>query len=237
MKKILAVIGSPNNEKSNTATMTRDFLEMVKQFHPDIEYEVLSLGDKIIQPCHGCQACMKTGRCVYKNDALPEIMQKMQESDFLILGSPVYENLISAQLKALFDRTFMWIHLVGLMGKPALTAITYEADGLWLTEKYLSSIMTMMGCIMVGHLRGIGKQPGCFPDREHCKAKYKTLAKKVAEILSGNHKVRPTILNHICFFMMKKHNHTAYEYQYWLDKGWFKLSFKKALQKEHAHHL
>jgi multimeric flavodoxin WrbA len=182
MKKVIAVIGSPNNEKSNTVTMTKDFLEVVRQFYPGMGYEVISLGEKTIQPCRGCWACMKTGCCVHKNDDLPEIMQKIRESDLLILGSPVYENFISAQTKVLFDRIFMWIHLVGLMGKPALTAITTGADGMWLTEKYLSGIMTMMGCIMVGDLRGIGKQPGCFPDRERCKIKYIALAQKVAEI-------------------------------------------------------
>jgi hypothetical protein len=162
-------------------------------------------------------------------------MQKIRQSDFLILGSPVYENMVSAQIKMLFDRTFMWIHLVGLMGKPALTAVTYEEDGRWLTEKYLSALMTMMGCIMVGHLRGIGKAPGCFPGREHCKAKYNGLARRVAAMLSGSRKIRPSIFNRICFWMMKKHHHTDYEYQYWLDKGWFKLSYSKALQRERTH--
>jgi multimeric flavodoxin WrbA len=237
MKKIVAIIGSPNNEKSNTVTMTRDFLETVGQFYPELEYEVISLGEKSVQPCRGCQACMKTGCCIHKNDDLPEIMQKIRESDLLILGSPVYENFISGQTKILLDRTFMWIHLIGLMGKPALTAITYEEDGRWLTEKYLHAVMTMMGCIMIGHLRGRGKQPGCFPDRELCKAKYRGLAKDVAEILSGNRKLRPSIVNRICFWMMKKHHHTDFELQYWKDKGWLSMSYSKALRKEQTQSL
>lgn len=232
MKKIVAVIGSPNNEKSNTVTMVKDFLEAVRQFDPDMEYEVISLGDTLIQPCRGCWACMKTGCCVHKNDALPEIRKKIQESDFLILGSPVYENMISAQTKMLFDRTFMWIHLIGLMGKPAITAVTYEADGRWLTEQYLTAVMSMMGCIIVGHLSGIGREPGCFPGREQSKAKYKALARRVAEMLRGSRTMRPSILNRICFWMMKKHHHTDFEHQYWSDKGWFRLSYSKALQKE-----
>lgn len=243
MKKILAVIGSPNNEKSNTATMVRDFLEMVVQYNNHIEYEVISLGDKKINHCNGCWACLKTGYCVHKNDALPEIRQKILDCDLLIVGSPVYEQMISAQTKALFDRTFMWIHLVGLMGKPTITAITTGSDGIWLTEKYLSSLLGMMGCIMVGHMRGIGKQPGFFPDREHCKAKYRPLAKKVAAILSGDYKVNPTLFNIFCFTFMKHHtrrmgndkNSDAYaqfEYQHWLNKKWFQLSFKKAMLKE-----
>ena len=224
MKKILAVIGSPNDEKSNTATMTRDFLETVRQFNSDLEYEVISLGKQKIEPCHGCWSCMKTGSCVFKNDALSEIRQKIMKCDLLIIGSPVYEMFISAQTKTFLDRTFMWIHLIGLMGKPALTAITTGGDSVWLTEKYLSIIINMMGCIMVGHLRGVGKHPGFFPDREHCKEKYRSLAKKTADILSGIKKARPGIINRICFLFMKYHTrhlaknvdpkYTAYEYQY-----------------------
>lgn len=243
MKKIFAVIGSPNNEKSNTATMIRDFLETVRQYNDDVEYEVVTLGDQKIDYCRGCWACMKTGDCVFKNDALPEIKQKILECDLLIVGSPVYEQLISAQTKTLFDRTFMWIHLIKLMGKPTLTAITTGGDGIWTTEKYMSAVLGMMGCIMVGHLRGIGKQPGFFPERENCKSKYRPLAEKVANILDGKSHVKPNLFNILCFSFMKLHTrrvckdknsntYAQYEYQYWLNKKWFQLSYKKALKKE-----
>lgn len=243
MKKIFAVIGSPNNEKSNTATMVRDFLEMVKQYNSEVEYEVVSLGEQKLNYCSGCWACMKIGYCVFKNDALPEIRRKILECDLLIVGSPVYEQQISAQMKTLFDRTFMWIHLIGLMGKPTLTAITTGNDGIWLTEKYLRSLLTMMGCIIVGHLRGIGKQPGFFPDRERCKLKYGSQAQKVADILSGKNKVKPSLFNIVCFSFMKHHNrrigkdknseaYSQFEYQYWLNKKWFQISYKKALKNE-----
>ncbi len=242
MKKILAVVGSPNNEKSNTAAMVRDFLEAVKENEPNMDYEIISLGEQRVEPCRGCWACMKTGCCVHKKDALYEITKKIKECDLLIIGTPVYEQQMSAQTKALFDRTFMWIHLVGLMGKPAITAVTAGADGIWLTEKYLGSIMTMMGCIMAGHLRGIGKQPGCFPDRERCRIKYRPLAKRTAELLGGNRKLRPGLMNKMCFMFMKHHTrrlgcdkkadsaYTDFEYQHWLEKGWFKMSFKKAMK-------
>ena len=124
MKKILALIGSPNNAKSNTATMTRDFLESVTTISPDVEWEPISLGENRVDFCHGCWACMRTGQCIRRDDSLAELRQKVLEADLLIFGTPVYEQHISAQMKAFFDRTFMWIHLVGLLGKPALTAIT-----------------------------------------------------------------------------------------------------------------
>jgi len=246
MGKILAVIGSPNDDKSNTATMVRDFLETVGRIDPAIECEVVSLGNRKVEPCHGCWSCMKTGSCVFGNDALPEIARKMLECDFLIIGSPVYEQQISAQTKALFDRTFMWIHLIRVMGKPAMTAITASADGIWLAEKYLGMMMTMMGCVVLGHLRGFGRQPGVFPDRERCRGKYEKLARRVVAIISGERRLRPRMVNRLCYLFMRHHVHRsipergtessyqAFELQYWKGKNWFHLSYEKALRQECA---
>ena len=72
-----------------------------------------------------------------KRDGLPELRTGILEADLLIFGTPVYEQHISAQMKAFFDRTFMWIHLIGLLGKPVITAITTEGDGIRPTEHYL----------------------------------------------------------------------------------------------------
>ena len=115
MKNVIAVIGSPNDAKSNTATMTRDFLETVKRFHPDVRYEVISLGSHKIDYCRGCWSCLIKGSCIHHHDALPDIMEKIKQCDLLIIGSPVYEMQVSAQIKAFFDRTFMWIHLMGFL--------------------------------------------------------------------------------------------------------------------------
>jgi multimeric flavodoxin WrbA len=244
MKRILAIIGSPNDEKSNTATMTRDFLEQVRQFCPDCECEVISLGTQPIGFCRGCWACMLTGACVRRDDALPEIMQKILECDLLIVGSPVYEMLVSGQIKAFFDRTWMWIHCLGLLGKPAMTAVTTGGDSPWMTETYIGMALRMMGCIMIGGLRGIGRQPGVFPDRERCRAKYVSLARKTAAILNGEKRVRPGLINRLCFLFMKHHTrkimgikdldhkYAVYEHDHWEKKGWFKMSLRKALRHE-----
>jgi multimeric flavodoxin WrbA len=246
-KKVVAIIGSPNDAKSNTIAMTRDFLEMVKQYDRDTEYEVLSLGNHRVDPCRGCWACMKTGQCIRKTDALPEIAQKIKECDLLIIGSPVYEQQISAQTKALFDRTFMWIHLLGLLGKPVLTAVTAESDGIGRTRRYLSQMLTMMGGIVVGHLSAFAQQPGCFPNRELYREKHRPLARRVARILRGTAKVRPRLVNHVFFAFMKFHTrrlhfknkglgseYASFEYQYWVDRGWFRMSYKKALENNRA---
>jgi multimeric flavodoxin WrbA len=246
-KKVFAIVGSPNDAKSNTIAMTRDFLEMVKQYNDRVEYVVLSLGDHKVEPCHGCWACMKKGQCIRKTDVLPDIMRKIQESDLLIMGSPVYERHVSAQAKALFDRTFMWIHLLGLLGKPVLTAVTAGSDGIRPTKRYLSQMLTMMGGIVVGHLTAFAQQPGCFPNRELYRERHRKLAQRVAGMLDGSIRVRPRLINYIFFVFMKFHTRRLYrkdkrlgsdyanfEYQHWIDKGWFRMSYKSALEKEKA---
>lgn len=246
MKKVLAIIGSPNDEKSNTATLVRDFLDTVCEYDKEVECEVISLGKKHINPCRGCWACFKTGYCVFKDDDLMETREKILACDFLIIGSPVYEQIISAQTKVLLDRTFQWIHLQGLIGKPTITAVTSGGDGIATTQGYLSIMLQFMGCVMVGHLKGIGQQPGFFPDRAAYKEKYRGLAQKTVDILNGKKRLKPGPINFFAYRDMKHHTrrcqrvgnqdghseYTEFEYRYWEDKGWFHKGYRQVFREE-----
>ena len=56
-------------------------------------------------PCSGCYYCSTHGgACVHKDD-MADILQKMIDADVIVLASPVYFYSISAQLKAVIDRT------------------------------------------------------------------------------------------------------------------------------------
>ena len=53
----------------------------------------------------GCYYCSTHGgACVHKDD-MADILQKMIDADVIVLASPVYFYSISAQLKAVIDRT------------------------------------------------------------------------------------------------------------------------------------
>ncbi|MDD5258843.1 MAG: flavodoxin family protein [bacterium] len=232
MKKITAIIGSPIKERSNTGTLVKDFLEMVKSFDNTIQYEVIILGEKNVAMCKGCWSCTQKGSCVIIDD-LQELQEKLLTSDLIILGSPVYVQHVSAQFKAFTDRLFIWFHTLRLIGKPALTAITTSRTGIRPTEKYLNMILFLLGTIPIGHLRGIAYRPGEFPQRDQIKRKYKKLARKTALILSGQEKVRPKVLNRYYFWGMKmkaKHggSQLPFENEYWKKKGWFNKSFCQA---------
>ena len=65
--------------------------------------ELLSLKGKKIQYCIGCLACLKTGKCVQKDD-VPEIMEKLRRADVLVFATPIYYYEMSGQMKTLIDR-------------------------------------------------------------------------------------------------------------------------------------
>jgi multimeric flavodoxin WrbA len=235
MKKIFAIIGSPVKTKSNTAAMVRLFLEIVKEIDNSIEYEVIVLGNKTINMCRGCWACTEKGYCIQKDD-LNEIQDKMIACDLLILGSPVYVHSVSAQLKAFIDRVFIWYHLMKLMGKPAISAVTTARTGRKPTEKYLKLVLYALGAVPIGSLRGIGFKPGELQNREELQAKCRKLAIKTVKILNGKKALKPQLMNSFFFWGMKMKakygkSYLKYEHNYWKEKGWFNKAYSQILKE------
>jgi arsenate reductase len=69
------------------------------------EVEVVDLPGKRIAPCRACDACMKDGRCVWKDDDFLPLLDKLWEADRVLVATPVYYMAVPAQLKLLIDRT------------------------------------------------------------------------------------------------------------------------------------
>lgn len=124
--KVLLINGSPN-EKGCTYTALE---EITKVFVKEgIEYELLQIGKKAIKGCAACFACSKskTGHCVFNDDVVNEVIDKLKESDAMIVGSPVYYAGISGQVKALMDRVFFAGS--GYANKLAATVVSCRRGG------------------------------------------------------------------------------------------------------------
>lgn len=65
--------------------------------------EIIDAVENKVSPCTGCLYCEKTGNCIIKDD-MQEIYKKVEESDIIIIASPVYFASVTAQLKAMIDR-------------------------------------------------------------------------------------------------------------------------------------
>ena len=96
--KILYVSGSPR-KKSNTDYLLKLMLSITGgQFVKLINYK--------IEPCKSCWACQKLGKCTIADDMSNVLIPMLFDTDAVVLGSPVYFNNVSAQLKAFIDRTW-----------------------------------------------------------------------------------------------------------------------------------
>lgn len=88
MKQILFVNGSPNRNGHTAA--------MAKRLLAGRDYETLNLIDYKIYPL---------GQ-IFEDDQFESVIQKMQEADVLVMGSPVYWHSMTGQFRTMLDRIY-----------------------------------------------------------------------------------------------------------------------------------
>jgi len=100
----LAINGSPR-KGGNTESMLQHVLEPLAAAGWDTE--LYQLGGKEIRGCMACYKCFerKDRQCAVKKDCLNDVIEKMFRADAIILGSPTYFADVTAEIKALMDRS------------------------------------------------------------------------------------------------------------------------------------
>lgn len=100
-KKVLILSASPR-KGGNSDLLCDEFMKGASESGNTVEK--IRVSEKNIGYCRACYACKNGGVCAIKDD-MAEVLQKMIESDVIVLASPVYFYSIDAQLKAVIDRT------------------------------------------------------------------------------------------------------------------------------------
>ena len=119
---ILYISGSPR-QRSNT-----DYL--LSSIMAQTGGEFIKLTDYDIKPCKSCWACLRMGTCVLNDDMTTTIMPKIVEADAIVLGSPVFFNNVTAQMKSFIDRTWsVRGQLKDKIGAAVVVGRRYGAEG------------------------------------------------------------------------------------------------------------
>lgn len=73
-----------------------------------IESEIVNLGVSPIRDCIACGKCrqLQNNRCVFGDDVVNEILEKSEDMDAFIFGSPVYYAHPSGRILSVLDRVF-----------------------------------------------------------------------------------------------------------------------------------
>ena len=98
---ILGISATPR-KGGNSEHLLNAALEPFDEAGWDITKILLS--EKSIQPCTGCETCIKNRRCSI-NDDMNEIYQAFKQCNAIIISAPAYYRNVPAQLKAVIDRT------------------------------------------------------------------------------------------------------------------------------------
>lgn len=102
--KVLLINGSSRRECTFTALS-----KVAESLNEEgIETEIISIGASPVRDCIGCGMCAKNGdsRCVFKDDVVNEIIEKAEESDGFVFGTPVYYAHPTGRILSVLDRVF-----------------------------------------------------------------------------------------------------------------------------------
>lgn len=101
--KVVAFNGSPRINGNTAGSLKIVLDELAKE---GIETKLVQLGG---QKVFGCLACGKCGerqdnKCARQDDKMNDFIQKVQEADGILIGSPTYFSNVSTEVKAFIDR-------------------------------------------------------------------------------------------------------------------------------------
>ena len=96
--KVLYISGSPR-KNSNTDYLLKETLSVIGG-------EFLKIADYHVEPCRSCWTCLKSGKCAIDDDMSHQLIPRLLTAEIMVLGTPVYFNNVSGQLKIFMDRTW-----------------------------------------------------------------------------------------------------------------------------------
>ncbi len=164
--RVLGLVCSPRKE-GNTEILVKEALKTAEE--KGAETELLLVSDMSITPCSACDACLSGGGCVVDDD-MQTIYERLEKTDGLIFGTPVYFINVSAQAKAIIDRTYAFLLNGKLNGKVAAVIAAARRVGggqvVSLMQTYFSAHRMHIAGVSIGYgwQKGEVKEgPGASP--------------------------------------------------------------------------
>ena len=156
--RILGISGSPREIRSRTRKLLQWVLAGAAA--TGAETELVDLTSLRIEACTACESCSLTGQCVHTDD-FPFLYERMADADGIVLGSPVYIDHVTGQMKVFIDRLADAIHYQTLSGKYRCAVATTWSSGGEEVVSYLNHVLNYLGILT---LEGISVATGNDPD-------------------------------------------------------------------------
>jgi len=120
--RVVCISGSPRAD-GNTD-------HLLKALRAELDGEFIRLADHRIGHCKACWKCRELGQCAIDDDMTGRIFPLLLKSDAIVLGSPIFFNNVSADMKAFMDRTWcLRGELRNKIGGAIVVGRRYGAEG------------------------------------------------------------------------------------------------------------
>lgn len=108
---VIAFNGSPRRT-GTTAQLLNKALEGAASLGSETEF--IQLNTLSMKGCQGCFSCKKRGgesygKCILKDDMAP-LYDKIEQSEAVFMGAPIYFGSITSELKMVIDRMFPYLN-------------------------------------------------------------------------------------------------------------------------------
>lgn len=126
MKKVLLINGSPHEKGNTYFALNEASKTLIEQ---GFQTEIVWIGTKPVRGCIACGTCAQKGdgHCVFGDDICNEVIDKMNASDGLIVGSPTYYGTPTGPVLSLIHR--MLYAGAQVQGKPAAAVAVCRRGG------------------------------------------------------------------------------------------------------------
>ena len=155
--KVLLLNGSANKNGNTFTALT----EIARQLEKNgVESEIMQLGNKPVRGCIACGQCQakQLGHCVFDDDVCNRIgvfdddvcnriVEKLNEADALIVGSPVYYGQPNGAVMAVLQRAFF--SGANVQNKPAAAVAICRRGGATAAYQTMNMIFEMMNMPVV----------------------------------------------------------------------------------------
>ncbi|WP_407309706.1 flavodoxin family protein [Desulfosporosinus sp. SB140] len=159
--KLIALCGSARKQ-GNTAKMLHQVIEGPKSVGAETEF--VNFFDLNYRDCISCYACKlknskSFGHCIV-NDELKPLLERIEQSDVIVLGSPIYYGNLSGQMRSFTDRLLFQYLDYGGTGtgpkpknfKTALIATMNVNDEIYVKRGFKDTLVSLSE--MIGHTLG-----------------------------------------------------------------------------------
>lgn len=105
MINILVLFASPHKQGKTAALLNIYIEQYLKTLSESFKVNILSIYDRHVLPCVGCNICIKSCICPQNTkDDVEKIFNYILKSNHIVVASPVYFSGFPSPLKALIDR-------------------------------------------------------------------------------------------------------------------------------------